>query len=87
MMPGMNHSDRMMGWWMGGWGWLWIILLSLALIALVVWVLTRSGRSDSSPAGRTEVDALRILEERFARGEIDKDEFENRRAALRDDDP
>lgn len=87
MMPGMNPSDRMMGWWMGGWGWLWIILLSVALIALVVWVLARSGRGGPSPPGRTEADALRILEERFARGEIDKDEFENRRAALRDDDP
>ena len=87
MMPGMNHSDCMMGWCVGGWGWLWILLPSVALIALVVWVLARSGRGGPSPPGRTEADPLRILEERFARGEIDKEEFENRRAALRNDDP
>jgi putative membrane protein len=34
-----------------------------------------------APPGRTPID---ILKERFARGEIDKDEFEERRRVLGD---
>ncbi len=84
MMPGMNHRDGMMSWWMAsGWGWLWV-LLAAVLIALLVWVLVRLSGRPSPPSGRTQPDALQILEERFARGEIDHDEFESRRAALRD---
>ena len=82
MMPGMNQPDGMMTWWMGGWGGLVSILLITALIALTVWVLTRDGRR-SPPA--TDDDALAVLEKRFARGEIDQDEFARRRAALRDE--
>lgn len=86
MMPWTNHPDGMMTWWMSGWGWFWAILLIAAIIALVVWAIARAGRGKPSPPDRTEADALRILEERFARGEIDQDEFESRRAALRNDD-
>lgn len=90
MMLGMDHHNRTMGWWMGGWGWLWVILVILvcvAVIALIVWAISRAGRGGASPPDRTAVDALSILEDRFARGEIDQDEFERRRAELRNDGP
>jgi putative membrane protein len=58
-----------------------MILVIAAVIALVV-VLVRwlSGSSSyQRPHARTPLD---ILKERFARGEIDKDEYEERRRTL-----
>lgn len=52
------------------------MLAMLALCALMMFFMMRrhgSGRGDS---------AARILKERFARGEIDKAEFDDRRRAL-----
>jgi putative membrane protein len=72
--------------WDGGWGG-WIVMLLMmtviwgAVIAGVVLVVRGFGplRPGSSPAD----DAERILAERFARGEIDQDEFTRRRDALK----
>jgi putative membrane protein len=49
------------------------------VVLVVRWLGGTSGGSGNRPKA-----ALDILEERFARGEIDKDEFEARRQALRD---
>lgn len=75
----------------GGWygmflGPLMMIIIIAAIIVLVVlavrW-LGGGGHGSSphaqTPSARTPLD---ILEERFARGEIDKDEFEERRRVL-----
>lgn len=63
-------------------GHIWILLINLlfwgGLIALVVWAVRRLSRS------RTPDNALAILKERFARGEIDQQEYEKRKAALQD---
>ena len=72
-----------MHYWDGGWGMmlfgpLFIILLVAALVALVVWVM-RSGGGGLPQTGRSALD---ILKERYARGEIDKDEFEEKRRLL-----
>jgi putative membrane protein len=54
------------------------------LILLVVWGV-RAVSGDGRGGGRPDrSNALRILEERFARGEIDRDEFEARRSVLED---
>lgn len=76
--------------WSGGWpamvfGPLFMILLLAALVAITV-LLVRwlggpwrgRGPHESHP-GRTPLD---ILKERYARGEIDKEEFEERRRIL-----
>lgn len=71
----MNH--------MMGWGCalaLWLLVL-LAIVAGIVWLVRALG--DSSSQSRSGSSAIRILEERFARGEIDRDEFEERRRTLR----
>ena len=71
------------GWGSGGWvSWLVMSLMMLVfwggLIALAVWSIRGTGRP-SEPRN----DAESILEERFARGEIDAEELESRRKALR----
>lgn len=78
--------DSMMGWgWHGGWGpgafglmhVLWWILIVLAIVVLVRGFGGRHG-----PRPPSEDRALAILRERYARGEIDKTEFDNRKRDL-----
>ncbi len=63
------------------------MILVLAVVIAVAVLLVRlvagpwQGGSHPMPLGRTPLD---ILRERFARGEIDKDEFEDRRRLLGD---
>jgi putative membrane protein len=69
--------------WHGGWGMmlfgpLFMILIVAGIVALAVWLL-RGGAQPPATPGRNSVD---ILKERFARGEIDKTEFEERRKIL-----
>jgi len=83
MMSGMGH---MVGW--GAWGaWagmafgglmmlLWLALIVTLIVALVRWL----GGATRRTSGR---DALDILRQRFARGEIDADELEERSRHLR----
>ncbi len=74
--------------WGHGWGgWIFGPLMMIVFIALIVGVVVLVvrwlGGAGAGPAqGSKPKAALEILEERFARGEIDKDEFENRRRAL-----
>jgi len=83
---GMWNGGHMTGW--SGWGWgmmlfglLWMALLVALPISLVYWLATRA-QSD----GSTEDGALAVLQERYARGEIDDEEFDRRRARLTSDD-
>ncbi|WP_404406649.1 SHOCT domain-containing protein [Pelagibacterium halotolerans] len=74
-------------WWNGGWygmifGPLFMILFLAALIAIVVLIVRWLGgpaQTIAPPSSRTPLD---ILKERFARGEIDKAEYEERRRVL-----
>ena len=72
-----NHGAWMMG------GSLMMILVIAAIIVLVVLLVRWLGGS-ASPAAPSGKSALDILAERFARGEIDKQEFEERRRTLTD---
>lgn len=65
-----------------GGGMLVLSLLFLALIGGGVWLVVRALRSDGSTSRPTESRALTILEERLARGEIERAEFEERRRSL-----
>ncbi|WP_210241181.1 SHOCT domain-containing protein [Mesorhizobium sp. B3-2-1] len=80
-----------MMWWGGGWamifGPLFMILFFVVLVAAVLPLTRWLGGAVVMPPhhhalpGRSPVD---ILKERFARGEIDKNEFEERRRVLGD---
>lgn len=77
-----------MGWMMGGFAftgmmgmgwWLWAVVA--LLIGLVVLALVAALRPPG--AARREGSALRLLEERYARGEIGREEYERTRSDLR----
>ncbi|MEQ8603175.1 MAG: SHOCT domain-containing protein [Marivibrio sp.] len=75
--------------WGGGWhGWglgpFGMILILALLVGLVLLVLRRSGADARRPHSQEggEHDAMTILRARFARGEIDREEFEARRKVL-----
>ncbi len=67
------------GYWFG-FGGLIMLLFWVFAIAGIVWLVLALSRSQVRGGG--ESSALRILEERLARGEIDADEFRTRRAAI-----
>lgn len=82
----------MMGWYGdGNWGWAGWLVMTLMMVAfwgLVVWGLvaifrgTTGSEGDRSTEGGRR-DPLKILDERFARGEIDADEYRSRKDVLR----
>jgi len=58
----------------------WIVVLALIIWAVVAAVQNSGGGKSSSPS--RETPALEILKERYARGEIDKQEFEEKKKDL-----
>lgn len=74
------HHDGMMGM---HWGWwlLWLVILVGAAWAITAAFRSRRGGSSGGPAGRSAEDLLR---ERYARGEISEEEFEEKLRALRE---
>jgi putative membrane protein len=75
---------------MGGLGWIgWIfqfafwILIIVGLIFLIKWLIQAS-RGERSEGSRSGSRAMEILRERYARGEITKEEFDRMKRDLRD---
>ena len=85
---GYGYGPGMMGGygWGGGWGFgmvgmlLWWVLIILGIVLLAKWLFSGgAGAGGDRAAGNR---ALEILKERYARGEIDKKEFEERKRDL-----
>lgn len=87
-----TSADRT-DYWHYGWGWGHMVFGSvmmivfwggiiLAIVFVIRWLGGSSGqRAESQPRTTASLD---ILHERFARGEIDKEEFEERKRLLSD---
>ncbi|MGE5087815.1 MAG: SHOCT domain-containing protein [Candidatus Levyibacteriota bacterium] len=81
-----GYGPGMMGGygWGGGWGFgvvgmlLWWVLIILGIVLLAKWLYRGSRGGGQGTANR----AMEILRERYARGEIDKQEFEERKRDL-----
>jgi putative membrane protein len=75
-----------MGPWQDGFGWMifhgvfWLAVL-VGVIALII-ALARRGGSERRVSGPRSSEALNILEERYARGEIQRQEYLQKRRDL-----
>ncbi len=69
-----------MMWQYGGLGMIWMLLFWVGVVVLVVWAVRNVG--DNKVERDTSDRAIEILDERYARGEIDTDEFNRRRSEL-----
>lgn len=77
----------MHGWGNGGYAWIgwlfmlfWWILIAVALLFFIRYLA--SNTPHDSVREKPEESAMDILEKRYARGEIDKSEFEEKRKNL-----
>jgi putative membrane protein len=83
---GWGHGPGMMDWGFGmGWfglimmGVFWILII-VAIIFLIRWLVVSS--RVGSHGQKPEESALEILKKRYARGEINKEEFEQKKRDL-----
>jgi putative membrane protein len=84
-MWGYGPNWGMMGPWGGGWGgyggWgpigmiIWIIVLALVIAGIVWFVRAMTQRAESPHLSARRPPGLEVLEERYARGEINRDEY------------
>ena len=61
-----------MGWWMV-FGGIWMVIFWGGLIALIIWGISRLTGRDTSDKKQNPLD---IARERYARGEISREEYE-----------
>ena len=73
----MMEGFGMHGWW--GMGWWWIVGFMI-LILVVIWIMIANQRNRAGH--RENRSALDILKDRYARGEIDREQYEEMKKDL-----
>lgn len=74
--------------WFGGWGWLGSIfglILIVLFFAVILWVIkyvVDTGSKSKAVVSNHDSEALRILKLRYAKGEINDEEYEKMRKLL-----
>ena len=78
--------NMMGGFFGGGMGWIgmilgfiFFILIIIGVIFLIVWLVRRTG---SSVPEKTSTHSLEILKERYAKGELTKEQYDNMKKEL-----
>ena len=89
---GMTGNGHFLPWLTGTWGMGWFgliftilfwILIVWGIIALIRWILqAKIGQSGVDASNRESSRAMEILKERYAKGEISRDEFESMKKDL-----
>ncbi len=79
MMYGFDMMDGWSGMWFGP---LFMILFPVLGIALIVWLVRAATRNGGSRPTE-KLTPQEVLDERFARGEIDADDYDQRRKVLK----
>lgn len=71
---------------MGGFGWMWLMpVFGIVFLGLIIWAIVAAVRSSSESRGSdsSKADsALEVLKKRYARGEINKEEYEEKKKDL-----
>jgi len=76
-MMGYRYGYNMMGGWSG------MMIIPIILIAVVIFVVYKQGLNNKFKDIGTRDNALDILNERFARGEINEEEYNNKKNILK----
>jgi putative membrane protein len=71
---------------MSGFGWMWLMpVFWIVVLGLIIWAVVAAvrGSSESRSSGSSKADsALEVLKKRYARGEINKEEYEEKKRDL-----
>lgn len=72
---------------MAGYGWMWLIpVFWIVLLGLIIWAIVAAVRSshESKGSDSSKTDsALELLKKRYARGEISKEEYEEKKEEVK----
>lgn len=83
---GQYESWGMMGpWMMGGFGIMGVMgILWIVVLGLIIWAVVAAVRRTGEPGSTNQSadSALEVLKKRYARGEIDKEEYEAKKKDL-----
>ena len=73
----MFHGFEGHGWGMG-WGW----IVGLILFIVIIWIIVKAINQNNASNRDSAKTPFDILKERYAKGEIDKQEFEEKKKDL-----